>query len=350
MADSLHAHPGRHHRGRAGRPAAVPPARPPGGRRGRRREPLPRRTSRRACGPACSSRAPSTCWSGPGWATGCCARACGTTASTCSGRASGHRIDFPALTGRSVGSTGRPRSSRTWWPRGSPPALPLHFEVSDTAVARPGDRPAPAVVHDAEGAAAGPRVRRRRRLPTASTASAGRPSRSSCATLVARLPVRLARHPGRGAALHRRADLRAAPARLRDAQHALAEVSRLYLQVDPAERLEDWPDDRVWEELATRLALPGWQLQTGRSSTRASPRCAASSASRCGTGAVPRRRRGAHRAADRREGPQPGGRRRRACSPARSRRCCCAATPPWPTPTGRPRCAGSGARRSSRPG
>jgi p-hydroxybenzoate 3-monooxygenase len=40
-------------------------------------------------------------------------------------------------------------------------------------------------------------------------------------------------------------------------------VSRLYLQVDPAEQIEDWPDDRIWEGLATRLALDGWELQTG---------------------------------------------------------------------------------------
>ncbi len=40
-------------------------------------------------------------------------------------------------------------------------------------------------------------------------------------------------------------------------------VSRLYLQVDPTEKIEDWSDDRIWEALATRMALPGWELQTG---------------------------------------------------------------------------------------
>ncbi len=40
-------------------------------------------------------------------------------------------------------------------------------------------------------------------------------------------------------------------------------VSRLYIQVDPAEKIEDWSDDRIWEALATRMALPGWELQTG---------------------------------------------------------------------------------------
>ena len=42
-----------------------------------------------------------------------------------------------------------------------------------------------------------------------------------------------------------------------------ASVSRLYLQVDTTEKIEDWPDDRIWEGLATRLALDGWELQTG---------------------------------------------------------------------------------------
>ncbi|HEY7174342.1 MAG TPA: 4-hydroxybenzoate 3-monooxygenase, partial [Micromonosporaceae bacterium] len=41
------------------------------------------------------------------------------------------------------------------------------------------------------------------------------------------------------------------------------EVSRLYLQVAPDERIEAWPDDRIWSELATRLGVDGWTLQTG---------------------------------------------------------------------------------------
>jgi p-hydroxybenzoate 3-monooxygenase len=41
------------------------------------------------------------------------------------------------------------------------------------------------------------------------------------------------------------------------------QVSRLYLQVAPDERIEEWPDDRIWSELATRLGVPGWTLQTG---------------------------------------------------------------------------------------
>ena len=42
------------------------------------------------------------------------------------------------------------------------------------------------------------------------------------------------------------------------------EISRLYLQVDPEERIEDWPDERIWAELHLRLARDdGWSLREG---------------------------------------------------------------------------------------
>jgi p-hydroxybenzoate 3-monooxygenase len=57
-----------------------------------------------------------------------------------------------------------------------------------------------------------------------------------------------ARHP-RGFALH---SLRS------------PEVSRLYIQIDPSEKLESWPDARVWQELRARLATDdGWTLNDG---------------------------------------------------------------------------------------
>jgi p-hydroxybenzoate 3-monooxygenase len=39
--------------------------------------------------------------------------------------------------------------------------------------------------------------------------------------------------------------------------------SRLYLQCRPDEDLSQWPDERIWAELATRTALDGWHLNTG---------------------------------------------------------------------------------------
>jgi len=41
------------------------------------------------------------------------------------------------------------------------------------------------------------------------------------------------------------------------------EISRLYLQVDPLEDIDNWPNDRIWEELHARLGAPGWTLQEG---------------------------------------------------------------------------------------
>ena len=42
-------------------------------------------------------------------------------------------------------------------------------------------------------------------------------------------------------------------------------VSRLYLQVEPGTDIADWPDERIWEALATRLGhgQHGWQLTPG---------------------------------------------------------------------------------------
>jgi p-hydroxybenzoate 3-monooxygenase len=39
--------------------------------------------------------------------------------------------------------------------------------------------------------------------------------------------------------------------------------SRLYLQCRPDEDIAEWPDDRIWEELAVRTALDGWSLNPG---------------------------------------------------------------------------------------
>jgi len=41
------------------------------------------------------------------------------------------------------------------------------------------------------------------------------------------------------------------------------EIGRLYLQVPADEDITRWPDDRIWDELHRRLAVPGWELTTG---------------------------------------------------------------------------------------
>ncbi len=40
-------------------------------------------------------------------------------------------------------------------------------------------------------------------------------------------------------------------------------ISRLYLQCEPDEDIVRWPDDRIWEELETRLAVENWKLTRG---------------------------------------------------------------------------------------
>ncbi|HEX5701279.1 MAG TPA: 4-hydroxybenzoate 3-monooxygenase [Rubrobacter sp.] len=42
------------------------------------------------------------------------------------------------------------------------------------------------------------------------------------------------------------------------------EVQRLYFQCDPQDDVEEWPDERIWNELSTRLAThDGWELAGG---------------------------------------------------------------------------------------
>jgi p-hydroxybenzoate 3-monooxygenase len=41
------------------------------------------------------------------------------------------------------------------------------------------------------------------------------------------------------------------------------QISRLYLQVPADEPLAAWSDDRIWDELAIRFAVPGWRLERG---------------------------------------------------------------------------------------
>ena len=41
------------------------------------------------------------------------------------------------------------------------------------------------------------------------------------------------------------------------------EVGRLYLQVAADEDIASWPDERIWDELRRRLAVPGWSLRAG---------------------------------------------------------------------------------------
>jgi p-hydroxybenzoate 3-monooxygenase len=41
------------------------------------------------------------------------------------------------------------------------------------------------------------------------------------------------------------------------------ELSRLYVQCRPDEDIDQWPDNRIWEELQARLGIDGWTLAEG---------------------------------------------------------------------------------------
>src|SRR3984885_16072866 len=41
------------------------------------------------------------------------------------------------------------------------------------------------------------------------------------------------------------------------------EIGRLYLQVPADGDIAAWPDERIWDELSTRFAVPGWTLTSG---------------------------------------------------------------------------------------
>ncbi|GAA4395004.1 4-hydroxybenzoate 3-monooxygenase [Nibrella viscosa] len=40
-------------------------------------------------------------------------------------------------------------------------------------------------------------------------------------------------------------------------------VSRLYIQVENDDHVDNWSDDQIWEELSVRLGTPGWELKSG---------------------------------------------------------------------------------------
>ena len=41
------------------------------------------------------------------------------------------------------------------------------------------------------------------------------------------------------------------------------QLTRLYLQCEPDEPIDDWPDERIWDELRARFESPGWELSQG---------------------------------------------------------------------------------------
>ncbi len=88
-------------------------------------------------------------------------------------------------------------------------------------------------------------------------------------------------------------------------------LQRMYFQCDPDEDVDDWSDERIWEELQARVGANGCTLKEGPITSRTVLpfRSFVQEPMRHGTPGAGRRR-GAHRPADGRQGAQPRARRR----------------------------------------
>jgi len=174
-----------------------------------------------------------------------------------------HHVNFPALCGRSVWVYGQTEVVKDLIAERLAAGLPLYFSVSDTSIHDiETDRPSIGFT-DASGAAQvidcdvvvgadGFHGVSRPTIPDALRTTWQRDYPFAWLGILADVPpstddLIYAWHPN-GFALHSMRSKR---------------LSRLYIQVDPSENLDDWSDDRIWSELATRFELDGWTLNEG---------------------------------------------------------------------------------------
>ncbi|MFR9674697.1 4-hydroxybenzoate 3-monooxygenase [Streptomyces sp. TR02-1] len=176
-----------------------------------------------------------------------------------------HRLDFVDLVGRSVWVYGQTELQKDLGRARDVAGQQIHYEVTGTEVHDiDGDRPSVTFL-DSDGT----EVRVEARAVVGCDGSFG-PSRAA-------VPEKAKQTWGRAypyAWLGVLADVPPSTDELIYAWHphgfALhsmrsAHVSRLYLQVPPDTDLADWPNDRIWDELAARLGhgQDGWQLTPG---------------------------------------------------------------------------------------
>ena len=206
----------------------------------------------------------------------------------------GHRIDFNALTGgKSITVYGQQEVVKDLIAARLESELPLLFEVSDVAV----DVSRPSVSFTHEGSCCRAVVRRDRglrRLPR----RLPRGDRRRADGLRARLSVRLARHPGEVQAVVRGADLREPRARVRAALDALpvghALLPAVLARRGPrrlARRADLGGAQRALRARRRVLVERGRDLREGRHADALLRRRADAARE-----ALPRRRRGPHRA------------------------------------------------------
>ncbi|MGH7293216.1 MAG: 4-hydroxybenzoate 3-monooxygenase, partial [Myxococcota bacterium] len=174
-----------------------------------------------------------------------------------------HHLDFRGLCGRTVTVYAQTDIVKDVVADRLGRALPLEFEVADTALHavtsaqprityRSADGEACEVVCDVIAGCDGFHGPSRAQIPSTLQRVWERSYPYSWLGILADVPpstdeLIYAHHPD-GFALH---SLRS-PA-----------VSRLYLQVAEDESLDAWPDTQVWDALDARFALPGWRLERG---------------------------------------------------------------------------------------
>jgi p-hydroxybenzoate 3-monooxygenase len=174
-----------------------------------------------------------------------------------------HRIAFTELTGRSITVYGQQEVVKDLIAARVAAGAPLHFEVSDVAV-HDLDTGAPRVTYtDADGRPGelvcdvvagcdGFHGVTRDAIPAGALRVYEHAYPYAWLGILAEAPPSheelIYTYHERGFALHSMRSPR---------------ITRLYLQVAPDERIEAWPDERIWSELHARLAADGFTLTEG---------------------------------------------------------------------------------------
>ena len=188
-----------------------------------------------------------------------------------------HRIDFVELTGRSITVYGQQEVVKDLIAARLAAGDPIVFEALDVAPADVDDRPSPS---SATATTASERELRCRVV--AGCDGFARRLRPGRCPDRARRRARRTRSPGSASWPRRRrrrtswstpATSAASPCTACARRRSPACTCRSR----PTSTLADWSDDRIWDELATRLpTADGFALNTGPILERASPRCTAS--------------------------------------------------------------------------
>ena len=176
-----------------------------------------------------------------------------------------HRLRRAHRRPRRSPSTASRRWSRTSSPRAWTPAASC---ASRSATSSLHDLESDAPVHPLppRGRRARAALRRRRRLRRLPRRSAARRSPTACCASTSAST----RSPGSGSWPRWRPPARSSSTAITTAASrctacARPRLTRLYLQCAPDDDIEAWPDERIWEELQTRLATAddGFALEQG---------------------------------------------------------------------------------------